>query len=317
MEKIIDVHGHLLPKVYIYALKKHDAVLEDGFPPPEWTAEKQEEFMETMNITWCLMSLSSPHPYFGDVEESKDLCRAINEVAADFKKKHPGRVGFSAVLPLPDVQAAIDEAVYALDVLGADGIKLASNSRGQYIGDKELEPLMNELNKRNVVINIHPHRPAQMAENVFSAGPVSLFEFLCDTTRAVMNIIANGVLERYENIKFIVPHNGSFLPNIYQRFQGLMAILAPKGLMPDVDVKKCVSKLYFDTAGHPCPYLLDFLLTITDDRHIMYGTDFPYTGIPEITGNLNALRDKLNNSQSINAERIMHGNAKELFGLSI
>lgn len=317
MQKLIDVHGHIVPQLYLDALKKHDSILADGFPPPVWNAEKQAEFMEAMNVSWCLLSLSSPHPYFGDAIESRELCRAINEEAAAFKKKHPESIGFNAVLPLPDVEGAIEEAKYALDVLGANGIKLASNSYGQYIGDKAMEPLFEELNKRGVVINIHPHKPTPIQQNVFSAGPVSLFEFLCDTTRAVMNIIANGVLDRYDNIKIIVPHNGSFLPNIYQRFQGLMAILAPKGLMPDIDVKSNVAKLYFDTAGHPCPHLLDLLLTITDDKHIMYGSDFPYTGIPEMTHNMNALREKLENSNTISADNIFYKNAETLFGLKL
>lgn len=315
MPRIVDVHSHIVPQVYLDALAKHDAVLEDGFPPPVWSPDKQLEFMSALDVSWCLLALSSPHPYFGDPGESKELCRAINEEAAAFKRKYPDKIGFSAVLPLPDVDAAVEEAKYALDVLGANGIKLASNSRGQYIGAAEMEPLFHELNARGTVINIHPHRPTPQQEGIFTAGPVSLFEFLADTTRAVMNMIANGVLERYPDIKVIVPHNGSFLPNIYQRFQGLIAILAPKGLMPEVDVKGNIAKLYFDTSGHPCPHLLDLLMTITDQDHVMYGSDFPYTGIPEMTEVQNALKDKVNTSAIYDAEKLFYKNAATLFGL--
>lgn len=58
------------------------------------------------------------------------------------KTQHEGRFLFCAALPLPDVDAAIREAVYALDTLHADGVKLASNSRGLYLGDPALDPLM-------------------------------------------------------------------------------------------------------------------------------------------------------------------------------
>ncbi len=69
-------------------------------------------------------------------KESAECIRRVNEVSAEIKKQYPGRFKFCAALPLPDVDAAIREAVYALDTLGADGVKLATNSRGQYLATK-------------------------------------------------------------------------------------------------------------------------------------------------------------------------------------
>ena len=316
MPKLIDVHGHFVPQIYLDALEKHNCLLADRFPPPVWNPEKHEQFIEDMNIAWSLFSLSSPNPYFGDTLECKELCRAINEEASAFKKKHPGKVGFNAVLPLPDVDAAIEEAKYALDHLNADGIKFASNTAGQYLGDPALDPLFEELDRRGVITNIHPTKPVPIQQNVFSAGPVSLYEFIADTTRCVMNMIANGVLERYPNVKVIVPHNGSFLPNIYNRFQGLLAILGPKGLMPNIDVKANFAKLYFDCAGHPVP-LIDFLLTCTDVDHILYGSDFPYTGLPEMKHNIELMEERYGNSDQFDLDKIYYKNAEKLFGIEV
>lgn len=315
MNKIYDAHSHFVPAVYLDALKKHNAVLEDGFPPPVWNADAHLKFMEEAGVSTALVSLSSPHPYWGDIGESKELCRAINEETADLAKKYPGKFKFNACLPLPDVDAAIAEAKYALDELGASGIKLASNSRGQYLGAPEMEPLFAYLNEKNAVINIHPHRPTPQQEGIFTAGAVSLFEFIADTTRAVMNLIANGCLERYENLKVIVPHCGSFLPNIYQRFQGIIAVLGSKGLMPNIDVKGNFSKLYFDTSGHPVPYLFDMLMQITTPDHVLYGSDFPYTPTPEIIGTQKKLKEKLDSEERYAgfSEQIFQSNFEKLF----
>ena len=46
MNKIYDAHSHFVPAVYLDALKKHNAVLEDGFPPPVWNADAHLKFME-------------------------------------------------------------------------------------------------------------------------------------------------------------------------------------------------------------------------------------------------------------------------------
>ena len=316
MNRIIDVHSHCIFPEYLDMIAGHDALLEDGFPlPADWSVEKQLELMDEGGIEWAMVSLSSPHPYFDDAEESRWMCRRINERMAEAKRLHTDRIGFGACLPLPDVEAAVEEAVYALDVLGADSIKLASNSRGQYLGDPALEPLFSELDRRSAIVNIHPHRPTPQQEGVFSAGPVPLFEFICDTTRAALNMIANGVMERYPNIRIIVPHNGSFLPNVYDRFQMIAGILVPQGLMSPVDIEGSFKKLYFDTSGNPVPTLLKFLLTVAEPSHIMYGADFPFTPKDVVLRNLHALEEYLENEPALMPykDMILSQNAKRLF----
>ena len=148
--KIIDIHSHFTTSEYLNMLEKHNAALEDGFPVPLWNIQEHLNLMEQCNIRWTLLSLSTPQPYFNGFEqESIDMCRQLNEQMAQIKRDYPNKFGFQATLPLPDIDASIEETIYALDCLGADGIKFPSNSRGLYLGVAELEPLMAELNKRH------------------------------------------------------------------------------------------------------------------------------------------------------------------------
>ena len=193
INKIIDIHSHFTTPEYLKLIERHGASLEDGFPLPTWKVQEHLALMNECNIEWTLLSVSSPQPYFaGFDEEAVTMCRHLNESMAEVKAKYPKRFKFQACLPLPNIEAAIDEAIYALDVLKADGVKFASNSRGLYLGAKELNPLMAELNQRCTICNIHPHRPEPIKEGIFSSGPVPLYEFLADTTRAVLNLISNG-----------------------------------------------------------------------------------------------------------------------------
>ena len=73
-------------------------------------------------------------------------------------------------IPLPDVSKAIEEAKYALDVLKADGIKLATNVDGQYLGAPELDTLFSVLNERKAVVILHPHRPEPVNKQVMQLG---------------------------------------------------------------------------------------------------------------------------------------------------
>ncbi|MBQ6577725.1 MAG: amidohydrolase family protein, partial [Bacteroidales bacterium] len=152
-----DIHSHMISESYLDAVKAHGMEMDEGFPIPSWSAEAHLKFMDDAGILTSVLTMPAPQPYFGDGKESARICRTFNEEAAALKALHPGRFLFCAALPLPDVDKALEEAKYALEVLGADGVKLASNSYGQYLGDPELDPLMDYLNSRKAVIITHPH----------------------------------------------------------------------------------------------------------------------------------------------------------------
>ena len=317
---MIDIHGHILTKGYLDLLEAHGATREDGFPLPAWSEIDALAFLDEAGIRYQVLSLSSPHPYFGDAEESAAFCRAFNDETARVVARHPNRFGFCAVVPLPDVDAAITEASRAIENLGALGVKLASNSRGLYLGDGRLDPLFDRLERtaetcnHNVVCLIHPSRPEPIAEGVFSAGPAPLYEFLADTTRAVLNMIAHDVPRRFPHVQIVVPHCGSFLPNVVRRIEGAQPILERAHMMSRVDVPANLARLWFDTAGDPVPNLLPLLLTITSPSHVLFGSDFPFTPNERALANARRLREFLasDGRAATHAEDILDNNAQVL-----
>ena len=173
-----DVHCHMIPDSYMEVVKAHGMEMDEGFPIPSWSIGDHLGFMDEAGIRTAVLTMPAPQPYFGDGVESAAVCRRFNEEAAALKALHPGRFLFCAALPLPDVDRALEEAEYALEVLGADGVKLASNSDGQYLGDPELDPLMAYLNGRKAVIITHPHKPSAVNEKLIAAVPLASYEYL-------------------------------------------------------------------------------------------------------------------------------------------
>lgn len=164
--QVIDVHSHIISNEYTDFLRAHNAELQETFPLPKWDIKAHLDFMENIGIDYSVLSLPAPQPYFGNSKESADMVRKLNELSAKVRNENPDKFKFLATLPLPDVKAAIKEAQYVFEVLHADGIKLATNSYGQYLGDEELDELMAVLNKYNAVIFVHPHRPEPYAEKI-------------------------------------------------------------------------------------------------------------------------------------------------------
>lgn len=315
-QQIVDVHSHIIVPEYMEMLKRHNAELEETFPLPRWSVERHLQFMDSMGIQTSVLTMPAPQPFYGDAEESARCVRSVNERSAQVKADFPGRFLFCASLPLPDVDAAIREAIYALDTLRADGIKLATNSRGQYLGDEELDPLMEVLDERHAVIVIHPHRPTPCPEKVVETTPLAMYEYPAETTRAVVNMIARNVLVRYPNLKVVVPHCGSFLPLALPRMRSIHPAMQAGGFMAPIDWEGNLLRLYYDLAGNPAPEVLRALLTITTPGHILYGSDYPYLADKVLRGNLDRLKATLTVEDFAPCgEMFLGGNARALFGI--
>ncbi|MDR1774962.1 MAG: amidohydrolase [Actinomycetes bacterium] len=290
---------------------------EDGFPMvTDWTPEKHLDYMDRAGIQWSLLTLASPHPHYHNDQRCAEICRSFNEQSAELKRKLPDRFGWAATLPHPNVDLAMEEALYALDELDATTIKVATNSRGLYMGDPTLDPLFELASERGLTVIMHPAKPWPVNERVFSAWIVPLYEFLADSTRAVLNMIFNGVFSRYPNFKLVVPHNGSFLPNIYSRIGMIAGMLARRGIEIEVDVDAIFERLYFDNAGNANPNS-DILLHCAPADHLMYASDYPFTPEPVATALCKEMKEYYAAHPVIGPvqEEIFAGNARKLFGV--
>lgn len=311
----VDLHTHIIIPEYTEVLKAHGAELEETFPLPTWDAGRHIAFMDRAGIRTAVLTMPAPQPYYGDTEESARCIRRVNEASAAVKRQYPGRFRFCASLPLPDVDAAIREAVYALDTLGADGVKLATNSRGQYLGAAELDPLMEVLNERHALVIIHPHRPTPCSGEIIAATPLAMYEYPAETTRAVVNMLVRNVPVRYPNLKVVVPHCGSFLPLALPRMKSILPAMVNQGYMQPIDWEDNLSHLYFDLAGSPTGEVLHSLLTITAHDHILYGSDYPYLPDAVLQANLQRLKQTLAADRELAAyaELFLWKNAERLF----
>lgn len=317
-QQTIDVHCHNVLPEFTEFLERHGAAMEETFPLPKWDVNSHLEFMENTGIGKAILSMPAPQPYYGDTDECVRIVRFYNEASARLKSDYPGKFLFCASLPLPDVEAAIKEAVYALDTLGADGIKLATNSRGQYLGDPALDTLMSVLNERHAVVILHPHKPVPVNDTLIAATPLVIYEYPAETTRTVVNMITHNVPARYPNIRFVVPHCGSFLPLAVPRMKMVHPAMVAKGLMNPIDWEANLKNLYCDLAGGATPEVIKTLLAITTPDHLMYGSDYPYQPAAVLTENLNKLRSAMKSDDMLapHIDGIFGGNAYKLFNMT-
>jgi 6-methylsalicylate decarboxylase len=313
----IDVHAHYVPVAYRKALEDAGRLKTDIFPLAPWEVEKHVEDMDFMNIGAAIMSLSSPDIHWGDDAQARALARDANEVGAAAVAAHPDRLGFWATLPLPDVDASLEELAYALDVLHADGVKFFSNSNGVYLGDPRLEPIFEELGRRGTVVTVHPVKAKAIPDGALAGVPYPLFEFQFDTTRAIANMMFNGTLKRNPGIKFLCPHMGALFPILACRMKGVAGLMVQLKIAddsfvpPDFDAE--FQNLYYDSAGgFNLPAQIPALKGIGSMKKLLCGSDYPFT--PAAVAK--PMVDGLRSSEALTEEERMgalRDNALELF----
>jgi 6-methylsalicylate decarboxylase len=294
----IDVHTHMVPAGYARWLRDHGVHAPGGRELPEWTPTLALELMDRQGIATAILSLSTPGVHLGDGADAPAMARDLNEFGAELVKDRPARFGLFATLTLPDVDTAVAEAGYALDELSADGVVLLANSRGCYLGDPSLDPLMAALDERAAVVLVHP---ADLPGPAVPGIPPFAADFLLDTTRAAFNLVRHDVPRRFPGIRFILGHAGGFVP--YAAHRLALSVLAQTGRDLN-EVLDDLAGFFFDTALSASSAALPSLLAFAEPGHVLYGSDWPFAPEPAVAYFTAPVRD---------AEDIGHRNARRLF----
>ncbi|HWA01610.1 MAG TPA: amidohydrolase family protein [Caulobacterales bacterium] len=283
----IDVHHHLQPPKFIAWLNENHPEWTGGPDLPHWTPEIGIEVMERAGIATAIAS-SVPSVYWGDAALAASFATYCNEYAARVSQDHPRHYGAMGTLPLPDVAAACKEAVYVLDTLGLDAIILNASQGVQYLGDPSYEELMQVLNERDAIVLIHPTTAPPGADVPKLHIPYGLVEFMADTSRAVSQLLFNGVFERYPRIRWIISHAGAMIPYIHFRLR--LAELKPemKARVPKGTVHY-LQNLYYDTALSTSEAVFAALKEFAKPDHILFGSDYPLLPEPIVQAEVHGI----------------------------
>jgi predicted TIM-barrel fold metal-dependent hydrolase len=271
--KRIDVHHHFAPPAWVAEVKGRPLLQAAN---TTWTPAKSIEDMDRGGVATAMVSITNPGLWFGDAAVTRRLARTCNEYGAKLVQDHPGRFGLFAGMPLPDVDATLNEIAYAYETLKADGVALLTSYGDTWLGNKAYRPVMEELNRRKAVVHVHP-TAANCCRNLEYApgvGPGTM-EYGTDTTRAIMGVTFSGDAARYPDIRFIWSHAGGTMPFLAGRIDG--GSRAAKEQLPNGFLHEA-KRFYYDLAGAANPGAVASLLKLVTPAQVLFGTDFPPGG---------------------------------------
>ncbi|MET9528771.1 amidohydrolase family protein [Streptomyces coeruleorubidus] len=273
----VDVHHHFTAPAWLDWAEEHGVVNRERLPWwTRWDLDAALEVMDKTGISTAVMTVAMLGR-FRERAERQESARIALRAAADVVEDHPARFAFFTPVFLDDLELSQWSLRYGLDELGAVGVSTRTSMGGVYLGDATHDRLLRELNDRSAVISTHPMEvPAGKDGGAGLPGmPPFVCDFLMDTTRAAINLIRNGTLDRYPNLSFVLPHGGGFLPYMATRLELFGGHLTP-GIEPG-RVRDYLHRFYFDTAGPMSPSATPTLLATVDPSRILFGTDWPPT----------------------------------------
>jgi predicted TIM-barrel fold metal-dependent hydrolase len=302
----IDVHAHHIPDIYREALLSKGMANPGGYPTPVWTPERALLMMEEFGIQLQVLSISDPGVGFLEQGAATTLARKLNEYTAELIKDHPTRFGGYAVIPLPDINAALNEIAYALDVLKLDGIGLLTTYGANNVALPVYEPIWEELNRRKCMVFIHPTALSANDKPSYVL-PDFLVEFTFETTRFCTIALNTGLTTRYPDLRLQLAHAGGAFPFLSYRI-GVLQTGVPEQVLRDPESvnrllpARQTEGFYYDTGLASSPAQMASVLEISDVNHVLFGTDFPYTELLyEVPGDPQPLLSKTFNEKQRHA----------------
>ena len=271
---MIDVHLRLIPQFYreaVYAAGKGPAIGRY----PDWSPQLALELMDKHRIALAITSIAQPGVGFLPDDKALGFVRRCNDYGADLIAQHPRRFGCFGLLPMHDMNAAIAEARYCLDTLRFEGISLFASYGERFLGDAAFDPLMTYLDSVKAVVHIHPGLHPS-SRTLTLQWPGFMIEYPFDTTRAAVNLLFSGALERFPNIRLILSHAGGTLPFIAWRLSVAPMIDARLKQRSREEIFAGLKSFWYDNALASGPQSMGALAQIAAKERIVFGSDWPF-----------------------------------------
>ena len=283
----IDCHCHIYPEPYLAVINE----LRGGDAPYQQVAgrfgvhpsltqplkvgqiEQRLELMDDADIATHVLSLAPPYVWAPDVEVRVRLAASFNSGVSDLHRQHPSRFRFFATMPLPFVEASVDETRRAMELPGFAGVAVGTHTETVPIDDERWLPLYEVWNQHHLTVFLHPDGlcvPGVLNQYGLDLALGAPF----DDTIAAARLIHSGIQTRFPDIRWLVPHLGGALPFLlgrldlmWQRFRATVDLSA-------APPSESLNQLYFDTVAAGATELQIAKAQLGVSRLVL-GSDFP------------------------------------------
>ncbi len=153
----------------------------------------------------------------GDAALERELAMIGNDGMAQLSAKYPDRFpAFIASVPMSQADAGAAEAERAIQQLGAIGVQIFTNVRGEPLDRPRFDPFFAAMHRIGKPIWLHPARGADHPD--YLDEKKSLYEiwwafgWLYETSAAMARLVFSKTFDKYSGLKVIAHHLGAMVP---------------------------------------------------------------------------------------------------------
>ncbi|GFG54134.1 hypothetical protein CQY20_21025 [Mycolicibacterium agri] len=290
--RVIDAHAHLISTDAVETLREelpdHAPAFEDcpggrylvypngraSGPLPQGMFDLDVR-LDDMDRTGVSVQVLSPNPpqfgYALDADASAVHSAVVNDATIATAEKAPDRLLALLTLPLPNVDAALNELARCAGRAPVRGVEIGANIAGENLDAPELEPLWAELERRRMFVLVHsapadtPQYRRHFTRNLVG-NPA-------DSTLAIASLIFGGVVERHPDLVFCFVHGGGFAPYQIGRWdRGWRSREELRAAAPRPP-SEYLRRFYFDSLTHDSASLAFLGARVGWDR-VVLGSDY-------------------------------------------
>jgi predicted TIM-barrel fold metal-dependent hydrolase len=289
---LIDVHSHHYPDAYLDACQRPDSgfthyyrddgrliVLQDGavglaVPQPLPPPEHRIQLMDEAGVEVQVLSVSAPNVFRFPEALRIPLARDLNDELSDLAAGSGGRLKVFVSLPLPAVDAALEELDRALALPQVVGVVVCSNIDRVNLDDERFSPVWEELSRRRTTVFCHPTVPC-CADGLREYAMSLAMGFMAENMFAVGRLAYAGTFDRFPGIRWIFTHLGGTIPFVLPRYDNYYRQFPECREHISRPPSEILRELYYDTCTMHAPALRCAVDTLGAER-LLFGSDYPH-----------------------------------------
>jgi aminocarboxymuconate-semialdehyde decarboxylase len=263
--------------------------------------------MDAQGVDVQALSLTQPMVYWAEADLARRLSACFNDELITAHERFPDRLVGLAMLPVHHADQAIRELDRIAMAPGITGIYLGTHIGDMDLADPALWPVFEAIEAARLPIFLHPLKVIGMEDRLKPYFLANLLGNPFDTALAAAKLIFGGVLDRFPNLDFVLPHGGGALPFLIGRLQH-GASVRPELAHMEQGPSDYMRRFYYDTITHS-EEALAYLIDLVGVDRIMLGSDYCFDMGLERPVEAVQKQSKLSQDQQ---QEVLGGNAAKL-----
>lgn len=311
----IDTHAHVYPAAYLDRLERigvgpsTTAIARDlraDSTAADLTARLRG--MDDAGVELQVLAVTPQAPAGREPGPSLDAARWINDEYARLVVAYPGRFLAYGALPLPHVDAALEEIPRVADAPGFVGFSLPTVLPGGLSpADPRFDPVWAALDERGAVMNLHATGSGARSDLITGHGLAWVNGAPVEDAIAVLHLLQADVPGRFPRVRLHVAHLAGDLPFLARRLEDNYE---DWGAFPSSPLG-ALRGMWFDAANFHEPSLVLAAETLGADR-LLAGSDHPYFQGAKYVRAFDYVRTSRLPGPDV--EAVLAGNARALYG---